>query len=135
MEDPRATVERLLLATNQHNLDALVACFAEDYVNETPAHPARGFRGRAQVRRNWAQIFTSVQDIATRILASAVEGRTVWTEWEMSGTRQDGTCHHIRGIVIFGVGDGLLQWARFYLEPVDTRVETVDDAVREQVVR
>jgi hypothetical protein len=86
MDDPRATVGRLLLATNQHNLDALVACFAKDYVNETPAHPARGFRGRAQVRRNWAQIFASVPDIATRILASAVEGRTVWTEWEMSGS-------------------------------------------------
>lgn len=53
MDGPAETIERLLQATNGRDLDALVACFAEDYVNDTPAHPARGFRGSAQVRRNW----------------------------------------------------------------------------------
>jgi hypothetical protein len=33
------------------------------------------------------------------------------------------------------VGDDVARWARFYLEPVDENVATVDDAVREQVVR
>ena len=135
MGDPLAIVERLVLATNQHDLDALVACFADDYVNETPAHPARGFRGRSQVRRNWAQIFAFVPNITAQVVASAVDGRTVWTEWEMWGTRRDGTAHHMRGVVVFGVGDGVLVWARFYLEPVDMREATVDDAVRHAVVR
>ena len=35
MDDPRLTVEQLLLATNHHDIDAVVACFAEDYKNET----------------------------------------------------------------------------------------------------
>jgi hypothetical protein len=53
----------------------------------------------------------------------------------MTGTRRDGTGHHMRGVVVFGVGDGVAHWARFYLEPVDDGAGTVDDAVREQVVR
>jgi hypothetical protein len=41
----------------------------------------------------------------------------------------------MRGCNIFGVSDGAIQWARFYLEPVDEGVTTVDQAVRQQVVR
>ena len=53
--DPLAAVARLQQATNAHDLEAIVACFAEDYVNETPVHPSRSFAGREQVRRNWAR--------------------------------------------------------------------------------
>jgi hypothetical protein len=66
---------------------------------------------------------------------SVVDGDTAWTEWEMTGTRRDGTAHRMHGIVIFGVRDGVAGWARFYLEPVDEGTGTVDDAVRDQVVR
>src|ERR1700712_2901890 len=48
-----SVLERLLRAVNDHDLEALVSCFAEDYANETPVHPQRGFRGNDQVRRNW----------------------------------------------------------------------------------
>jgi hypothetical protein len=44
-EGPEAWIERLSRATNDHDLEALVNCFAPDYVNETQAHPARGFGG------------------------------------------------------------------------------------------
>ena len=60
-----AVALRLRDATNLHDLDALVGCFALDFENETPAHPARSFRGRDQVRKNWAQIFAGVPDIET----------------------------------------------------------------------
>lgn len=135
MEGPLATVERLLLATNQHDLDALVGCFAEDFENQTPAHPARGFRGSTQVRRNWEQIFAFVPDLRAEVLRSSVSGDTVWTEWEMLGTRRDGSPHHMRGVMLFGVTDGAIRWNRLYLEPVDTGEATVDDAVRDQVAR
>jgi ketosteroid isomerase-like protein len=135
MDGPRTTVERLLEATNQHDLDELVACFAEDYENETPVHPARGFRGRDQVRRNWDQIFTAVPDVRAEITRSAVDGNTVWSEWEMRGTRRDGTAHRMRGCILFSVGDGVIRSARFYLEPVDENDAGVDVAVRDQVVR
>lgn len=49
---------RLLSAMNAHDLDAFVACFAEDYRSEQPAHPNREFRGRDKVRENWAGVFS-----------------------------------------------------------------------------
>ena len=135
MEQSLATIDRLVRATNQHDLEALTACFAEDYQNETPAHPARGFRGRAQVRRNWEQIFAFVPDIQVEIVRSTIATDTVWTEWEMRGTRRDGKANWLRGVIVFGVSDDVIRWARFYLEPVDESDATVDDAIREQVVR
>jgi ketosteroid isomerase-like protein len=135
MDGPGSMIDRLVRATNEHDLDALVACFAEDYVNETPTHPTRGFRGRDQVRRNWQQIFASVPDVRAEVMRSVVDGDSVWSEWEMTGTRRDGTPHCMRGVIMFGVRAGVATWARFYLEPVDEVSGTVDDAVREQVVR
>ena len=135
MDGARVFVDRLVDATNRHDLDGLVACFAEDYENQTPVHPARGFRGRAQVRRNWEEIFAFVPDIRAEVMASAIDGDTAWTEWDMTGARRDGSPLHMRGVVIFGVRDDLAQWARFYLEPVDESSGTVDDARRQQLVR
>jgi ketosteroid isomerase-like protein len=126
-------VERMRQATNDHDLDALVACFAPDYRNETPAHPERDFRGREQVRKNWTQIFAAIPDVSTEVLRCATDGDTVWSEWEHRGTRADGTAHVMRGVVIFGVVDGLASWARFYLEPVQDGGGGVDHAVRTQV--
>jgi ketosteroid isomerase-like protein len=136
MEEPRDFVDRLLKATNDHDLDAIEACFAVDYENETPVHPGRGFRGRDQVRRNWEQILSFVPDLRADVLACATDGATAWTEWTMTGTRRDGTAHRMRGVVVFHVDGGVATSARFYLEPVDQLdVSTVDDAVRDQVVR
>lgn len=135
MNGTQAVVDRLMQATNDHDLEGLVGCFAEDYVNETPVHPGRSFRGRQQVRQNWEQIFAFVPDLRAQVTSSTIAGETAWTEWEMTGTRRDGTAHEMRGVILFGVRDGVAQWARFYLEPVDLTTETVDDAVREQVAR
>jgi ketosteroid isomerase-like protein len=130
---PDAMVQRLQRATNEHDLEALVACFAPDYRNETPSHPERSFTGTEQVRANWTQIFAAIPDVTCEVLRCAVDGDTVWSEWEHRGTRADGTSHLMRGVVIFGVADGLAAWARFYLEPVQQDAGTVDQAVRRQV--
>jgi len=130
---PIEIVQRLARATNDHDLEGIVGCFSEDYVNETPSHPGRGFRGRAQVRRNWAQILHGVPDLTARVLAVTVDGGTVWSEWVMAGTRRDGAAHEMRGVIIFAVAGGLLCSARFYLEPVEHASGTVEDAVRAAV--
>jgi ketosteroid isomerase-like protein len=133
IDDAASVLARLERAANAHDLNALVACFAADYRNDTPAHPERSFTGREQVRRNWEQIFAAVPDLAAKVLRSAVNGHEAWTEWEHRGTRRDGSTHVMRGVVIFGVADGLLTWARFYLEPVQEGSGNVDAAVRQQV--
>jgi ketosteroid isomerase-like protein len=126
-------IERLCQATNDHDLDAIVACFSPNYRNETPAHPARGFSGQDQVRRNWTQILAAVPDITTEVQRATVDGDTVWTEWEHRGNRLDGAPHLMRGVMIFGVDGGVIAWTRFYLEPVDDHETAVDEAVRAQV--
>jgi len=121
---------RLRDATNLHDLEALVGCFAPDFVNETPAHPARSFRGRDQVRKNWAQIFAAVPNLETEIMDSASSGDTVWTEWEMRGTRLDGAPHLMRGVSVFKVVDDVFTSVRFYLEPVEQGGVGIDGAVQ-----
>ena len=132
-QSPAATVQRLVLATNDHDLDRMVSCFSSGYVNETPVHPARGFVGREQVRTNWQHIFSSVPDLHTRVVRSVFTADTAWTEWEMSGTRHDGSPHLMRGVIIFGTGEGRVDWARFYLEPVETASGDINAAVDEHV--
>ena len=126
-------VDRLRDATNDHDLDALVDCFTEDYRNDTPAHPQRSFDGRAQVRSNWEQIFAAVPDISASVLARVVDGDVIWSEWEMRGTRGDGATHLMRGVIVFGVRDERAAWARFFLEPVDPGGEDASTAVRQIV--
>ena len=131
--DPAAVVRRLLETVNAHDLEAMVALFAGDYVNETPAHPQRGFRGDEQVRRNWAQLFAGVPDLSARLPRMVVDGDSVWTEWDISGTRSDGAAFLLRGVVIFGVAGDAIASARFYLEPVEDSSGDVDAHTRRVV--
>ncbi len=128
-----AVIERLCRATNDHDLAAIVACFSPDYRNETPAHPARSFTGREQVRRNWTQILAAVPNLTADVLRCSVDGDTAWTEWEHRGTRPDGSPHLLRGVMIVGVGGDTIDWTRFYMELVDPSEATVDVAVRTQL--
>jgi ketosteroid isomerase-like protein len=132
-DGPAGLVAKLSRATNSHDLRALVDCFSVDYRNETPAHPARGFVGREQVRRNWEQIFAAVPDLHAEVTDIAVHGNTVWSEWQHRGTRPDGSPHQMRGVVIFEVVDDRATSARFYLEPVEQGGADADMAVRRQI--
>jgi ketosteroid isomerase-like protein len=128
-----ALLERLASAVNSHDLETLADCFSPGYRNETPAHPAQGFTGRDQVRRNWEQIFAFVPDITARVLRSCADGEVVWSEWEMTGTRRDGSVHQMAGVIVFGVRDGQFSWARFYLEPIQFAGADVNEAVRRHI--
>jgi ketosteroid isomerase-like protein len=126
MSDPLGlppTLLRLVTATNAHDLEGLVACFADDYRLEMPNHPTRNFTGPGQVRRNWEQFFTVIPDISATITGVTPEPPDRWwTEWEMRGTRLDGAAHLMRGVMILTVGPGegdLVRANRFYVEPTD----------------
>lgn len=130
-----ALAHRLRDAVNQHDLDAMARCFAADFVNDTPVHPARSFRGHEQVRKNWAQIFSAVPNLEADLVDFAIHDDTVWTEWEMRGTRLDGVQHLMRGVSIFGVVDGAFAGVRFYLEPVEQAGVGIDAAVQSALAR
>ena len=128
-----AVVQRLADATNAHDLDALVECFAPDYRNETPVHPARGFVGRDQVRRNWEQIFGVIKDVRAELVNLWSMATRCGPNGSTPGLDPDGTAHRLRGVVMFIVRDDAIESARFYLEPVDADAGGVDNAVRRQV--
>ena len=125
-----SVVTRLRDAMNEHDLEALVDVFDPDFVSETPAHPQRTFRGAAQVRRNWEQIFAGVPDLQADLLDAVVAGDTVWSEWDWHGTRRDGSLHRMRGVTIQRVRDARAVSVRFYMEPVDEGGPEAGEAVR-----
>ena len=131
-EPGTALLERLAAATSRHDLDALENCFAVGYRNQTPAHPAQGFTGRDQVRRNWQQIFAGMPDITATVLRSCCQEEVVWSEWQMTGTRPDGIAMQMAGVIIFGVRGEQFAWARFYLEPVQAGGPDVNETVRQR---
>ena len=98
--EPLACMRRVQQAINNHDLEALADCFDANYKSEFPAHPDRAFVGRTQMRKNWSQIFGAVPDIQARLIRSAVEGETIWNEWEWTGMRPDGKRFLQRGVTI-----------------------------------
>ena len=127
---PLAVLERLRAATNAHDLDGFVACFAPDFRSEQPLRPARSFHGQAQLRKNETHVFAQIPDLTLDLLRTAVEGDTVWTECQWRGTRGDGSAFVLQGVTLFGVQDGLITWGRLYMEPVETGGPGIDESVR-----
>jgi ketosteroid isomerase-like protein len=127
--DPQSVLERLLAALNAHDLDAFVACFDERYESQQPAHPARAFSGREQVRKNWGALFEQIPDLHAELLRSAVEGEVVWAEMRWTGTKADGAPLDERGVIILGIRDGLIAWGRLYMEEVEAAGAGIDETV------
>jgi ketosteroid isomerase-like protein len=130
-----AVSERLAQAMNAHHLEAQLACFHDDYRSEQPAHPARTFTGRAQVRQNWSELFESIPDFQAELLRLAVVGNEEWAEWIWQGTKEDGTPLEERGVSIFGIRDGRIAWARLYLEETEREGAGITDTVRRMTGR
>lgn len=111
-------VDRLHEALNRHDLDAFLEPFDPDYRSETPAHPARSFVGREQIRRNWSTILESTSNFRADLIRASIDGETAWTEWRMHGTRTDGTDLDFRGVIVMGIPEERIEWGRISLEPV-----------------
>lgn len=124
-------VMRLHAAMNAHDIEAFVACFAENYDSAQPAHPDRAFRGREQVRANWSTVFSGVPDFRAELVRADTVGDTAWTEWRWEGTQPDGGRLDMAGVIVLGVRDDRVAWARLYIEPVERAGEGIDAAVRD----
>jgi ketosteroid isomerase-like protein len=128
--DPRALIDRLTAAQNAHDVDAMVACFADDYRSEQPLFPSRTFRGADQVRANWTALLDSIRDFHAEVVASASHGGTLFAEIHWTGTKADGAPLDERGVVVFGVDDDRIAWGRLYVDEVELEGEGIDAAVR-----
>ena len=128
-------VARLQTAMNAHDIEAFVACFAEDYESVQPAHPDRAFRGRDQVRANWSEVFAGVPDFHAEIVGVTAVGDTTWSEWRWQGTQADGGRLDMAGVIVFGLRDDRLAWARLYVEPVEEQGAGIQAAVRDMTAK
>ena len=120
-----SVVERLNDAFNARDIEAMVALFAPDYDSVQPAHPDRAFTGREQVRQNWSAVFAGVPDFRSELVRGCADGETVWSEWRWQGTGLD-----MAGVIVMGIRDGQIAWARLYVEPVEQAGAGIDAAVQ-----
>lgn len=131
MGDPRALMDRLAAAQNEHDLEGLLACFHEDYVSEQPLFPARTFQGIDQVRANWAALLDAMPDFHAETVRSAVDGDIVFAEIHWTATKADGSPLDERGVIIAGVRDDRLAWGRLYVDEVARESADIDTVVRQ----
>src|SRR5258706_7710889 len=115
---PQVVFERMIQATNRHDLDAMLQYFAPDFRSEQPCHPERAFTGRAGVRKNWSFFFTTVPDMQVDILNAVEEGDTIWAELYYRGTQTDRKKFTVKGVTMMGIQADQIIWARLYIEPV-----------------
>ena len=130
MGDPRTVIDRRTAAQNAHDVEAILACFREDYRSEQPLFPARTFHGIDQVRANWSALLEAVSDFHSEIVRSAVDGDTVFVEIHWTGTKADGTPLDERGVLILGIRDDRIAWGRLYADEVEREGADIDAVVR-----
>ena len=129
--DAETLLFKLRDALNTHDIEAFVTCFDENYKSEQPAHPARTFQGREQVKKNWASNFEEMPDFSAQLIRHAINHDLLWTEWEWQGTRKDNSKLLMRGVLIMGVAEGKITWGRLYVEPVEESGQGIEAAVEE----
>jgi ketosteroid isomerase-like protein len=122
-------LERMRAALDAHDLDTFVEFFREDYIGERPRHPGSPVSSREDVRRNWAEVISDVPDLRVDVPAAVEDGGTIWSEWRAYGTARSGAMLELRGVIIFGIQDGLVAWSRMYMEPVEQEGVPLSDLV------
>jgi ketosteroid isomerase-like protein len=119
-------------AMNRHDAHAMAACFAPDYHSEQPVHPNRVFTGNQQVEKNWTGMFAGVPDMVITVVAEDTVGNRTWSEWRWDGHHTDGSEFAVRGVIVAGLrDDGLIQWMRLYVEPVEEDSAGIEEVVQE----
>ena len=123
-------MDRLPAAQNAHDLEAMLACFQPDYHSEQPLFPSRTFQGVDQVRANWSAVLEAIPDFHAETIRLAVDGDTVFAEVHWTGTKADGSPLDERGMIIAGIRDDRIAWARLYVDEVESDGAGIGAAVR-----
>jgi ketosteroid isomerase-like protein len=87
------TLKSLVAAFNAHDLDAIMALFADDAVFEMPRGPdpwGRRFVGRAAVREGLKARFEGLPDVHYGADSHYVDGDMGISQWTVSGTMKNG---------------------------------------------
>ena len=96
---------------NRHDLDAIMAFFADDAVFESPRGPrpwGTRFEGKDAVRQGLAARFEGIPDVHYGEDRHFVSGARGASEWTLTGTTTDGVRLEVRGCDLWGFRDGLI---------------------------
>lgn len=107
-EQQLEVLRRVLDAFNRHDLDAIMAHFADDCVFESPRGPepwGRRFVGKDEVRRGLAARFEGIPDVAYADGSHFTDGIRGASEWTISGTTLDGQRIEVRGCDLWTFDD------------------------------
>jgi ketosteroid isomerase-like protein len=92
-----------------HDLDAIMAHFADDAVFESPrgAEPwGTRFEGKEAIREAFAGRFSGIPDVRYQQDRHFVDGDRGASEWTLSGTTTDGVRIEVRGCDLWTFRDG-----------------------------
>jgi steroid delta-isomerase-like uncharacterized protein len=105
------TLKQVLAAFNRHDLDAIMAFFAEDCSFDIPRGPdawGRRLVGKAQVREGLASRFKGLPDVHYGNDRHFVAGDRGASEWTLTGTTPAGDRIHVQGCDLWEFRGGLV---------------------------
>lgn len=105
------TLEAILDGFNRHDLDAIMAFFAEDATLDTPRGAnvwGTRFEGKAAVREGLAARFAGIPDVHYGEDRHWVAGDRGASEWRLTGTTTSGERVDVRGCDLWEFRDGLV---------------------------
>ena len=105
----RAMLGAIAKGFDDHDLDAIMAHFADDAVFDSPRGPDRWgtrFEGRRAIREAFGARFAGIPDVRYQEDEHFVEGDRGASEWTLSGTTTDGQRIEVRGCDLWTLRDG-----------------------------
>jgi len=113
-----STLKALVAAFNAHDLDAIMALFADDAVLEMPRGPdpwGRRFVGHAAVRDGLKARFEGLPDVHYGADSHYVDGDMGISQWTVTGTMKSGERIEARGCDFYSFrGDKVVKKDSFW---------------------
>jgi ketosteroid isomerase-like protein len=104
-----ATLEELLDAFNQHDLDRIMEFFSDDATFDMPRGTdpwGTRYVGKDEVRKGLASRFSGIPDVQYAEDRHWVSGDRAVSEWLLTGTSTSGEKIRVRGCDLFEIRDG-----------------------------
>jgi ketosteroid isomerase-like protein len=108
-DDAVRTLRSIAAGFDGHDLEGILAHFADDAVFESPKGPdpwGRRFVGKDEIRRAFAGRFSGIPDVRYEQDDHFADGDRGASEWTLSGTTTEGERLEIRGCDLWTFRDG-----------------------------
>jgi len=119
---------RFFQAVNDHDLDAIEACYHDDYVSEQPCFPSRRFTGPKAVRKVYETMYPRIKgvryDIISHSFTELPNGTTVgFVEVNLTDEEQQ---NNVKGVFRMEADHGKIRSGRLYMTPVQEDAGNID---------